>query len=198
MRSQSGYTACSIFKCIWHVGNFSFETLFSNADLNEDTQHLLGHQKCSALVSLEYHNVLAFCLGFFSPIYLFSRRFLGWQPMLSCAHDFCELQFCDSLLLFKVGPVPFLRRHFYFLLAPERVKLHILTLQCHLLKSIRYSSVWVFVVIVVLFCFVFNVPYNKRLVNFVIFLLKGKSLVEGSSGTLKKKQCIYRQLVKIS
>lgn len=36
MTSQSSYTACGITKCTWHVGNLSFETLFSNADLNED------------------------------------------------------------------------------------------------------------------------------------------------------------------
>lgn len=39
------------------------------------------------------------------------------------------------LLLVKTGPVPFPRRHFYFPLAPERVKLHILVLRCLFLDS---------------------------------------------------------------
>lgn len=47
MRSQSSYAACSSSKCTWHTGDFSFESLFSNACFSEDTEHFLGHQKHS-------------------------------------------------------------------------------------------------------------------------------------------------------
>lgn len=128
--------------------NFSFETLFSNANLNEDTEHFLGHQKCSVLVCLKYHNLLAVCLGFFLQYFFSPGNFLGWQPVLSTVHmtsmNSSSVTVC--LLLVKMGPIPFPRRCFCFPLPPRESKdsYSYTALSFTRLKSIRYSSGYFF------------------------------------------------------
>lgn len=137
---------------------------------------------------LKYDNVLAVCLGVF--VHLFSRRLLSRQSMLNSVLLSSVNSSSVSLLnAGEDGTLYHFQETFPFFFGNRKIKpsCPYTALSFARLKSIRYSSGYYFYVL-----------YINSHVNFGLSQLKGKPLIKCSSGTVRIKQCTFRELVKTS
>lgn len=183
MRSQSGYAACSIPKCTWHVRNCSFDfqkililsQMPTSMKITSWNIKILYHSTI-----LKYDTFLAVCLGDFQA----GNRCLALSLCLLLTPVLCH---CEILV--KMAPCAISQETFPFFFGPRKIKASYsyTALSFTSLKSIRYSSVYFF-----------NVLYSNSLINFGLSQLKGKPLIKGSCGTVRIKQRTFRELVKTS